>query len=285
MLIYERSLDLTAALHHSWIYLPLLVETANFENNRITLTNAQNEGFDLDPKVDTFWSSNMVNPFPKVGENLDIEMKSFKSDMDAMGHRKVGSSIDEYSKNLENAMDLVPEITQRKKCNETHTKITSHIIESMKSRKLNVLNEIESELLDNNKLLKDDIEQYNLILDKDTADDRTQSLDKLRLAIIQLENQNGIKKQEALGIRNRIVSNSKLDANEVGILDTIIRDKFGADSSNNDEDNSLFGNNYFSGYLKSIKQNSMNMLKTAIGSQKGFKIVQLVNALSSKKFE
>lgn len=64
------------------------------------------------------------------------------------------------------------------------------------------------------------------------------------------------------------MSNSKLDANEVGILDTIIRDKFGADSSNNDEDNSLFGNNYFSGYLKSIKQNSMNMLKTAIGSQK-----------------
>ena len=152
----------------------------------------KDEGFDLDPKVDTFWSSNMVNPFPKVGENLDIEMKSFKSDMDAMGHRKVGSSIDEYSKNLENAMDLVPEITQRKKCNETHTKITSHIIESMKSRKLNVLNEIESELLDNNKLLKDDIEQYNLILDKDTADDRTQSLDKLRLAIIQLENQSSI---------------------------------------------------------------------------------------------
>jgi hypothetical protein len=37
ILIYEREIDMTAALHHNFAYLPLLVETCNFRNNKISI--------------------------------------------------------------------------------------------------------------------------------------------------------------------------------------------------------------------------------------------------------
>lgn len=117
-------------------------------------------------------------------------------------------------------------MTQRKKLNETHSALVTHGIGCMKARSLDKFYEVELELIETSRLTSENLDSYNQIIDTDTQEDSQMSLDKLRLAIIQVQNQSSMTRVEALGLRNKLSQNSKLATNELLILDLVIQEKF-----------------------------------------------------------
>lgn len=90
VVIYQRDLDLTLSLHHSWLYLPLISERFDFKNNkaRSLQANAKVTDFDLDAAKDSFWQANMFKSFPEVTENIEKEIKAWKIEFESMSQQQ-----------------------------------------------------------------------------------------------------------------------------------------------------------------------------------------------------
>lgn len=212
ILIMEREFDISVALHHSFQYLSILAETCNLKNNQISLKNEQ---YDLDMKQDNFWSTYMNEEFlPIVGTAITEEIRNMTKDIENMPHRsQTNANIEEMNKNLETAMDALPEIALRKKFNQMHSTLIDYSIKEMQKRSLDKLHQVELDLINNSDITDNDYKEFlNKFLEEDTKDDAIKSLDKLRLAVIFIENKSSIQKSEALSLRNQISSNSKLSA-------------------------------------------------------------------------
>lgn len=90
MIVYQRDLDFTLSLHHSWLYLPLISERFDFKYNkaRPLLPSSTDEDFDLDAAKDSFWQANMFKSFPEVTDNIEKEIKAWKIEFEAMSQQQ-----------------------------------------------------------------------------------------------------------------------------------------------------------------------------------------------------
>ncbi|KAH7429259.1 hypothetical protein KP509_09G038700 [Ceratopteris richardii] len=180
--IFDRNFELTAALQHVWSYRPMVHDILGMKLNRVVQGGKPYELDDSDP----FWVANSSAPFPKVAEVVELELKKYKQDIEAV-NRKTGAkgemSFDEQellgnTKHLMNAVNSLPELTERKKMIDKHTNLATALLGEIKSRSLDGFYNIEDDMLGRGSVDKNAL--LSVLKGKGTKED------KLRTAIVYL---------------------------------------------------------------------------------------------------
>jgi len=185
LILLPRNLDHSSAFMHPWHYGALIDDVLGIRINKVELnniiTNNKKQEYDLDPKLDKFWAEKMNIPFPHVAEDIDRELNKWKMEYESMGHKKSSKDVEDISSNLSSALDMVPEMTERKKSIDMHTNLATHLLNEIKSRSLDQYYEVESSLIFGQKL---DKSVFFQLLESPKMDSQDYIYDKVRLMAI-----------------------------------------------------------------------------------------------------
>merc|ERR1712166_1614260 len=158
LLLLDRQGDMSVMLMHGWSYQALVHETLPTRLNHVTTTNAkgQQQQQDLDCG-DPLWMQNKWKDFPHATEALDVATKQYKADEEAFkmktamagsggedGMQLVGEAA---TQGLSDAINLIPEMQEKKRRIDIHTGLLTGILAAIKSRNLHKLHEIQSAMM------------------------------------------------------------------------------------------------------------------------------------------
>ncbi|CAN6279483.1 unnamed protein product [Urochloa humidicola] len=187
--LFDRNFELSVGIQHDWSYRPLVHDVLGFKLNKLKMP-ADKSGpaktYDLDDS-DAFWVANSWSPFPKVAEEIESQLAKYKQDVDEVNQRTGGNKdgvefdgtdLIGNTKHLMNAVNSLPELTERKKMIDKHTNIATALLGHIRERSLDGYCDCENDMLvkgtvDRNTLL-------SLLREKGTKED------KLRLAVTYL---------------------------------------------------------------------------------------------------
>jgi hypothetical protein len=161
LILLDRNLDLSVALHHSWTYQALVHDLLAMEANRAQVhikddadekTPLKSFTYDLDVQNDEFWRNNSGLPFPKVAENVDIELKECQKATEKITK---GSNIDDPSEDslktltqgLASAIESLPELQRKKRLAEMHVNIATAIMNTLTERGLDTYFSVEEKMI------------------------------------------------------------------------------------------------------------------------------------------
>lgn len=112
---------------------------------------------DLDTK-DKFWKTHKGSPFPTVAEAIQEELESYRSSEDEIKKLKTSMGIDgeteiaysmvnDNTEKLTNAVNSLPQLMEKKRLIDMHTKIATSILNYIKSRRLDSFFELEEKIM------------------------------------------------------------------------------------------------------------------------------------------
>ncbi|KAG9458656.1 hypothetical protein H6P81_003164 [Aristolochia fimbriata] len=183
--IFDRNFEPSVAIQHDWTYRPLVHDVLGLKLNRLTVQGEKGgtQSYELDYS-DPFWVSNASSPFPKAAEEIQAQLDKYKQDVDDVNQRTGahdgadidGSDLIGHTKHLMNAVNSLPELTERKKLIDKHMNILSVLLDKIKERTLDAYCTLESDML-----VKESIDRNAFLSALRGNGIKT---DKLRLAII-----------------------------------------------------------------------------------------------------
>ncbi|KAL7742221.1 hypothetical protein ACLKA6_005485 [Drosophila palustris] len=196
LLLLDRNMDLATPLHHTWSYQALVHDVLDLglnlvyvEDEAAVTTGARKKpkACDLD-RNDRFWVTHKGSPFPTVAEaiqeelesyrNSEEEIKRLKTSMGMEGESDIAYSlVNDTTARLTNAVNSLPQLMEKKRLIDMHTKIATAILNYIKARRLDSYFEIEEKIMSKQTLDKPLLE---LLRDAEFG----QPEDKLRLYII-----------------------------------------------------------------------------------------------------
>ncbi|KAM0918025.1 hypothetical protein ACQ4PT_009388 [Festuca glaucescens] len=181
--LFERNFDLSVGIQHDWRYRPLVHDVLSLKLNKLKLPT---EKYDLDDS-DPFWVANSWSEYPKVPTEIAAQLAKYKQDVDEVNQR-TGGGRDEVefdgtdlignTKHLMNAVNSLPELTERKKVIDKHTNIATALLARIKERSLSDYCDCEHDMLQ--KGIVDRKTLLGLLSGEGTKED------KLRLAVTYL---------------------------------------------------------------------------------------------------
>lgn len=193
--ILDRNVDLATLFHHTWTYQALAHDVLDLSMNRIIVEDDAPSGgarrkaksCDLDNR-DKFWSSHKGSPFPIVAQAIEEELDSYRSSEDEIKKLKSSMGIDgenevaysmvnDNTARLTNAVNSLPQLMEKKRLIDMHTKIATNILNFIKQRRLDSFFELEEKIMSKSLL---DKALIDLIQDPDFGS----AEDKMRLYII-----------------------------------------------------------------------------------------------------
>ncbi|CAM6127509.1 unnamed protein product [Calypogeia fissa] len=190
--LFDRNFELSAAVQHVWSYRPLVHDVLGMKLNRVSvqaepgapvLKKVGGKSYELDDS-DPFWVANGGAPFPKVAEEVQIQLDKYKLDVEEVNRRTGGGREEDFddqellgnTKHLMSAVNSLPELTERKRTIDKHTNIATALLGEIKSRHLDNFCSSEEDMLTNGRVDKSAV--ITALKGKGT------STDKLRLAIV-----------------------------------------------------------------------------------------------------
>ncbi|KAK7084719.1 Sec1 domain containing protein 1 [Halocaridina rubra] len=162
LVLIDRNVDLATPLHHTWTYQALTHDILNLSLNRVSVTEQEGAHGTTRPKSkeydlnnqDTFWSAHKGSAFPDVAAAVEKELEDYKT---AETHIKGlkddlpdEDAIDLLSDNtarLTSAITSLPELLKKKANIDKHMSIAMALLNSIKSRKLDVFFETEEKIM------------------------------------------------------------------------------------------------------------------------------------------
>lgn len=183
---FDRNFELAAAVQHAWAYAPLVHDVLGLKLNRVMFFQegdkpaaGQKKSYEVDSDIDFFWRENIGSPFPKVAEEVEVQLKRYKDALEEV-NKKMSEEVDVDGGNTEHltsAISSVPELTENKRMIDKHTNIATALLGKIKARTLDQFHSMEEEFI-TNKVSKDKLLEMISPAAKGTAED------KLRLAIV-----------------------------------------------------------------------------------------------------
>ncbi|KAM0923414.1 hypothetical protein ACQ4PT_005555 [Festuca glaucescens] len=181
--LFDRNFELSVGIQHDWSYRPLVHDVLSLKLNKLKLPT---EKYDLDDS-DPFWVANSWLEFPEVAKEIEAQLAKYKQDVDEVNQRTGGgrdgvefdgTDLIGNTKHLMNAVNSLPELTDRKKMIDKHTNIATALLARIKERSLDGYYRCENDMLENGTV--DRTMLLSLLSGKGTKED------KLRLAVTYL---------------------------------------------------------------------------------------------------
>lgn len=191
LIILDRNVDLIPMLSHSWTYQSLVHDVLSMKLNRITVETPIDENnpdkgttkkaYDLNSN-DFFWAKNAGVPFPQVAEDIDAELMRYKEEAADITKKTGASSIEDLDDtsasavHLKTAINLLPELRERKAVLDMHMNILAGLLTGIKNRQLDNYFQLEENIMKQTKA-----QMLEILNDEEKGKEPT---DKLRLFII-----------------------------------------------------------------------------------------------------
>lgn len=160
LLILDRGSDMCTPLQHTDGYKTLVDDLLGpIRLNRVEvvmkedgLTNGKKQLFELDPEVDSFWAKMGDVAFPDAIKEQTEGVKEVDEKARRMGVNSVGSSMmpgdeDSASNALMDAVNALPELTERKRTLAMHGQLMRAAFEEIQKRAIPKYYEIESRMV------------------------------------------------------------------------------------------------------------------------------------------
>ncbi|XP_055637438.1 protein sly1 homolog [Toxorhynchites rutilus septentrionalis] len=168
LILMDRNVDMATPLHHTWTYQALAHDVLELSLNRViveddndksSVTGAKSKmkACDLDSR-DKFWGSHKGSPFPTVAEAIQEELEQYRSSEDEIKKLKSTMGIDgesdvafsmvnDNTARLTNAVNSLPQLMEKKRLIDMHTKIATAILNFIKARRLDSFFELEEKIM------------------------------------------------------------------------------------------------------------------------------------------
>ncbi|XP_062707099.1 protein sly1 homolog [Aedes albopictus] len=168
LILMDRNVDMATPLHHTWTYQALAHDVLELSLNRViveddnekapsTGAKSKMKACDLDSR-DKFWSSHKGSPFPMVAEAIQEELEQYRSSEDEIKKLKSTMGIDgetdvafsmvnDNTAKLTSAVNSLPQLMEKKRLIDMHTKIATAILNFIKSRRLDSYFEFEEKIM------------------------------------------------------------------------------------------------------------------------------------------
>lgn len=157
LILVDRTVDVATALHHGWTYQVLLHDLLKLNKNRVSIPgdNGKQTTYNLDTMTDSFYKANAANPFPKVADAVDKNVKEYKREADEI-EKKTGSQGLELGVTaegdlggrmlgMEQAINALPELRKKKENVDKHTDIATCLLRLIKSREIDAYYSLEED--------------------------------------------------------------------------------------------------------------------------------------------
>ncbi|MED6209260.1 Vesicle trafficking between the ER and Golgi [Stylosanthes scabra] len=194
--IFDRNFELAVAIQHDFRYRPLVHDVLGLRLNRLSVQGEKGgmRSYELD-SADPFWAANGSLEFPAVAEEIETQLNKYKKDVDEVNKRTGGTHGAEFdgtdlignTKHLMNAVNSLPELTERKQVIDKHTNIATTLLNEIKQRALN--NYVKTE----NAMMRGTLEWKDLL---GVLKGPGTKMDKLRFAILYLISSETINQSE-----------------------------------------------------------------------------------------
>lgn len=168
LILMDRNVDMATPLHHTWTYQALAHDVLELSLNRViveddnekaasTGAKSKMKACDLDSR-DKFWSSHKGSPFPTVAEAIQEELEQYRSSEDEIKKLKSTMGIDgetdvafsmvnDNTAKLTSAVNSLPQLMEKKRLIDMHTKIATAILNFIKARRLDSYFEFEEKIM------------------------------------------------------------------------------------------------------------------------------------------
>ncbi|KAL0713930.1 hypothetical protein Bca4012_020908 [Brassica carinata] len=144
--IFDRNFDLAVGIRHDFRYRPLVHDLLGLKLNGLIIPGAQENKIFLDSSDDPFWSANASLEFPQVASEIETQLNKYKEDVEEVSIRTSGL-IGNNTKHLMDAVNLLPELTDRKQVIDKHTNVATFLLGEIKERSLDVYTTKENAMM------------------------------------------------------------------------------------------------------------------------------------------
>lgn len=169
LILMDRNVDMATPLHHTWTYQALAHDVLELSLNRViveddndkassTGAKSKMKACDLDSR-DKFWTSHKGSPFPTVAESIQEELEQYRTSEDEIKKLKSTMGIDggesdvafsmvnDTTAKLTNAVNSLPQLMEKKRLIDMHTKIATAVLNFIKARRLDSFFELEEKIM------------------------------------------------------------------------------------------------------------------------------------------